>query len=425
MSAAVDPLTDLLTSERPIAYRSSFARATGSVTSAVLLSQFLYWSYNSATEARDGWFYKTMEEIYAETGLSRREQDSARKRLRDLGVLEDERRGIPPKVWFRIDRAKLFALLGKSLSSQDPASVDDTGGDAEEDTGAVSDGARTNQFGGFRQIDLAESANTDCSNPPNRFGGNRQHNTETTSSENTQETTTNQPAGQAGAGGGRGGGDDPDELTVDAFVSLTIRNANLGMRHNPAIGEHYNPLLTSSAPHRATVEEWLAAESAAPRAVILHVVYTGAKRFQPGDRRQVDRMSYFTRAIESAAARWWSGLTPIPAAPVPGTQAAVVLSDASNEKPGRRRVQYGERSTALEHISTSVDRQQIEAWKGSNPDEWDRLLRQESATLALDPNYAGKEETALFRARAKALAEQRVLSLLASPQEPAASQAAA
>ena len=63
---------------------------------------------------RDGWFWKTAAEWQRETGLSRREQDSARRILRALGLLEEQRRGMPARRWFRLDLAAFAAAVGPS-----------------------------------------------------------------------------------------------------------------------------------------------------------------------------------------------------------------------------------------------------------------------------------------------------------------------
>ncbi|MEZ2600778.1 primosomal protein I [Kluyvera intermedia] len=98
--------------DRPIAYQPAFAQLrAGKVKSgpaaAVLLSQFVYWH-----NRMDGdWMYKTREDIKKETGLSRDEQETARKRLVALGVLQEELRGVPATVHYRINSERLEALL--------------------------------------------------------------------------------------------------------------------------------------------------------------------------------------------------------------------------------------------------------------------------------------------------------------------------
>ena len=98
--------------DRPIAYQPSFAQLrvgkikTGPV-GAVLLSQFVYW--HNRMDGR--WFYKTRQEITQETGLSRDEQETGRKRLVAVGILEEQLRGAPATMHYRINADRLEALL--------------------------------------------------------------------------------------------------------------------------------------------------------------------------------------------------------------------------------------------------------------------------------------------------------------------------
>lgn len=95
--------------DRPVAYHVSFV-PFGGVTGAVLLSQLVYWH-----NRMDGsWFYKTQADIKSETGLTREEQETARKRLIKAGVLEEERRGVPAKLYFRVMSESLESLLLQS-----------------------------------------------------------------------------------------------------------------------------------------------------------------------------------------------------------------------------------------------------------------------------------------------------------------------
>jgi hypothetical protein len=144
-------IIDLL--DRPIAYHRCFVSLTGSVTAAVLLSQAVYWSKRTGA-GNDGWFWKTGADWEEETGLSRREQDTARGILRGLGFWEEEKRGIPARLWFRLNLEQLEQLLISEKTS------------------------------------LAESAKLDRRKAPNWTGGKRQ-----TISENTPETTTTPPSG--------------------------------------------------------------------------------------------------------------------------------------------------------------------------------------------------------------------------------------
>lgn len=106
--------------DRPVAFHRIFVDLTGSVTAALFLSQALYWSGKGAG---DDEFYKTMEEWQDETGLSRSEQESARRILRQKGVLEEQKKGIPAKVYYRINFDVFMESLEKvtgSLESRVP-----------------------------------------------------------------------------------------------------------------------------------------------------------------------------------------------------------------------------------------------------------------------------------------------------------------
>lgn len=98
--------------DRPIAFQRVFVSLGAGVTGALLLSQAVYWSRRSTL--RGGWFYKTREEWEEETGLTRREQEGARKKLRDLGVLEEKKQGIPCKTYYRINTDRLQTCLHKT-----------------------------------------------------------------------------------------------------------------------------------------------------------------------------------------------------------------------------------------------------------------------------------------------------------------------
>lgn len=132
--------------DRPIAFQRTFVRLGCGITGALMLSQAVYWS--KRTKSADAWFFKTQEEWEEETGLTRREQETARKKLRALGVLEEKKQGIPCRTFYRVNAE----VLQNRLES------------------------------------LHKSCNTVCRNPPNSTGVFVQSNTETTT-EITTETT--------------------------------------------------------------------------------------------------------------------------------------------------------------------------------------------------------------------------------------------
>jgi hypothetical protein len=97
--------------DRPIAFNRAFVDLGVGITGALMLSQCVYWS--TRTKNPDGWFYKTQSEWEEETGMNRREQERARKALKSIGVLEEKRRGVPARMYFRVNEDALEkALLG-------------------------------------------------------------------------------------------------------------------------------------------------------------------------------------------------------------------------------------------------------------------------------------------------------------------------
>ncbi len=109
--------------DRPIAYHRVFVELTGSVQAAIMLSQAIYWS--KRTKDSDGWFYKTASDWEDETGLTRREQDTARKHLKETGFWIEKLKGVPATTNYKVDHEKLYSSLNKT------AKVDYTKGDIQ------------------------------------------------------------------------------------------------------------------------------------------------------------------------------------------------------------------------------------------------------------------------------------------------------
>lgn len=102
-----------------ITYFPSLTPVCGSYKAAAMLSVALAWTRNwlHRHPEREGWFWKTRDEWLRETGLSRREQESARKALVMLGLLREARRGMPARMHYRLDLDCLLALLASTTPS--------------------------------------------------------------------------------------------------------------------------------------------------------------------------------------------------------------------------------------------------------------------------------------------------------------------
>lgn len=123
----------------PVAFHAILARICDSATAGLMLSQALYWS--RIKEDGDGWFFKSQGQWEEETCLSRWEQETARKRLRNLGFWDEELRGVPATLYFRIDLEKLAQAIEQHVNRD--------------------------------KRSLAESAKPDWQTAPNKDRGNR------------------------------------------------------------------------------------------------------------------------------------------------------------------------------------------------------------------------------------------------------------
>ena len=141
--------------DKPITYHPAIAKAVGSVNAGIFLSQLLYWTGKGNDPE---WIYKTQKEFEDETALSRREQEGARTILGKLGVLEEKRKGIPARLFYRANIDRLIELLSAQRKREQ-------GADPEADI-------------------------LDCTKPPICDGENRQSNSESTT-ENTKEGPQN------------------------------------------------------------------------------------------------------------------------------------------------------------------------------------------------------------------------------------------
>lgn len=165
--------------DRPIAFQRPFVALGAGITGALMLSQAVYWARRGSNEA--GWFFKTQVEWEEETGLRRAEQETARKRLLGMGVLEEDRKGIPAKLYYRVNFDKLEELLVQHCTRNQ-----DCGNPAIKDAGT-------------QQTGLRESSTPDCGNPADRLAGKSQSKLRKTTTETTAETTADISPGTAGA----------------------------------------------------------------------------------------------------------------------------------------------------------------------------------------------------------------------------------
>lgn len=87
--------------DAPITFHRCLVPVAGGVTAALFLSQAI-WLTETQTRFTEGWFMCSQEQWTQETGLSRWEQETARRELRVAGLIEERLVGMPAKLWYRV-----------------------------------------------------------------------------------------------------------------------------------------------------------------------------------------------------------------------------------------------------------------------------------------------------------------------------------
>lgn len=93
---------------RPVLYVRYFQQWSQSVNATLLLSHLLYWWGKGKKE---GWIYKSIEEMYEETGLTKSQQTAAIKLWQEMGILKVTHAGMPRVRHFQIDIDKILSWL--------------------------------------------------------------------------------------------------------------------------------------------------------------------------------------------------------------------------------------------------------------------------------------------------------------------------
>lgn len=109
-TARLNPELLLQILDLPVSFHRCLVPITGSVTAALLLSQAIC-TAQEADPTLNGWFRKSQDQWAEETGLSRWEQETARRILRDAGFMEEQRIGMPAKLWYRVCPERVWRAL--------------------------------------------------------------------------------------------------------------------------------------------------------------------------------------------------------------------------------------------------------------------------------------------------------------------------
>ena len=94
-----------------VAYHRALAGIAGGVHGGLMLSRALYLTRLQQRRQLDAWICNSASRWSEEIGLTRREQETARRQLARTGIWEEALRGVPPSLVARIRLDCLLALL--------------------------------------------------------------------------------------------------------------------------------------------------------------------------------------------------------------------------------------------------------------------------------------------------------------------------
>jgi hypothetical protein len=101
---------------RIVGYSPDLARIVGGATTGLFLSQLLFLSDKGANP--EGWVYKSEADMGKETGLTKREQQTARRKLLSLGVIAIMRGGFRNTYHFMVIWEKLYQVIAGAQQTQ-------------------------------------------------------------------------------------------------------------------------------------------------------------------------------------------------------------------------------------------------------------------------------------------------------------------
>lgn len=107
-------VTDLLSTDGFIIYNKKLARTIG-INPAILLGYLCseYNFYLTNGQLDDEMFFCTREKIKYNTGLTETEQRTATKKLKELGMIETQLKGMPSKTYYKINESNIFSVLSR------------------------------------------------------------------------------------------------------------------------------------------------------------------------------------------------------------------------------------------------------------------------------------------------------------------------
>jgi len=148
-----------------LAYHRALAGIAGGVHAGLLLSREVHLTRPRPKSGSDGWACRSTAHWHQELGLTRREQESARRELARIGVWEEQVRGIPPRIYARIRLSALLALL---IQHAEETRLRAIAAPRSADCGIPTNSVAPNGKSSLRESHILVSRKA-----PNQFRGNR------------------------------------------------------------------------------------------------------------------------------------------------------------------------------------------------------------------------------------------------------------
>jgi len=101
----------------------------GNGNAAIYLSQLLWWGKRKAD--KDGWFFRTRDQMQERCGLGKQAQRTAEKTLKALGLIKTDKRGMPAKKHYQIHYGELISLFNGAEPDSAPTRKDKSQGVGE------------------------------------------------------------------------------------------------------------------------------------------------------------------------------------------------------------------------------------------------------------------------------------------------------
>ncbi len=101
--------------DEPVSFHRAFVEMGGGVTAALFLSCACQ-AAADLPDGSEGWMRLTMAQWAEATCLTRTEQENARRNLRERGLIEERRVGMPARLEIRVDIIRLVERLQAQAS---------------------------------------------------------------------------------------------------------------------------------------------------------------------------------------------------------------------------------------------------------------------------------------------------------------------